>query len=79
MRSSYNMLSTMQDDGAKTMKAEMEKNALSHVERRRGNLFKNGVPRPPPTHIRISLFQLYVVAPDDLGAPLPTTTSACIY
>jgi hypothetical protein len=49
MRSSYNMLSTMQDDGAKTMKAEMEKNALSHVERRRGNLFKNGVPRPPPT------------------------------
>ena len=29
------------------------------------------VPRPPPTHIRISLFQLYVVVPDDPGAPSP--------
>lgn len=57
MRSSYNMLSTMQDDGAKTMKAEMEKNALSHVERRRGNLFKNGL------HVRPVLGESYVPHP----------------
>ena len=49
MRSSYNMLTTMPGENSQSLKLDMEKNAMNHVERRRQNLFKNSVclPRIP--------------------------------
>ena len=44
MRSSYNMLTTMPGENSQSLKLDMEKNAMNHVERRRQNLFKNSVP-----------------------------------
>jgi len=59
LRSSYNMLTTNMDldENSQSLKLDMEKNAMDHVERRRQNLFKNSL------HVRPVLGDNYAPHP----------------